>query len=186
MTFEEILTKAKKVRRIGPRKAAACCEAHDDKRPSLSIKEADGKTLVHCFAGCTPQAICSAMGIDMADLFVEPKGKRKQCKNDHQKLLKTPIVSPFHTTKLLRQYANKLWDIADAYHLQSSRVLEQAQGLAIDDWTSDELDRALDIVARAKQKQQLVMAIDNLAGALKTSAMDLERKHYASRPRKTR
>ena len=30
----------------------ARCPAHDDHNPSLSIREVDGKTLFHCFAGC--------------------------------------------------------------------------------------------------------------------------------------
>ncbi len=30
----------------------ACCPAHDDKNPSLSISEKNGKLLWHCFAGC--------------------------------------------------------------------------------------------------------------------------------------
>lgn len=35
-----------------------CCPAHDDHDPSLSISlSADGKLLVHCFTGCTFEAI---------------------------------------------------------------------------------------------------------------------------------
>lgn len=48
----------------------ARCPAHDDGRASLSVSEAsDGKILVHCHAGCTPEAICAALGLKMADLF---------------------------------------------------------------------------------------------------------------------
>jgi 5S rRNA maturation endonuclease (ribonuclease M5) len=51
----------------------ACCPAHDDKNPSLSITEAtDGKVLLHCFAGCSSENVVSALGITMSDLF--PKG----------------------------------------------------------------------------------------------------------------
>jgi hypothetical protein len=31
----------------------------------------DGKVLVHCHAGCTPEDICAAMGIEMSDLFLD-------------------------------------------------------------------------------------------------------------------
>src|SRR5437867_3238855 len=31
----------------------APCPAHDDRNPSFSIQERDGKLLVHCFAGCS-------------------------------------------------------------------------------------------------------------------------------------
>jgi DNA primase len=31
----------------------ACCPAHNDKGPSLAIRETeDGRVLLHCFAGC--------------------------------------------------------------------------------------------------------------------------------------
>ena len=51
----------------------ACCPAHDDRKASLSIS-VDGratKILVHCHAGCQPEAICSAAGIDIRDLFLD-------------------------------------------------------------------------------------------------------------------
>lgn len=51
----------------------ACCPAHDDATPSLSISEGvDGKVLVKCFSGCSVDAICAAMGLQVSDLFAEP------------------------------------------------------------------------------------------------------------------
>jgi hypothetical protein len=35
----------------------ACCPGHDDRHPSLSVRQKHGKTLVHCFAGCSQQAL---------------------------------------------------------------------------------------------------------------------------------
>ena len=36
----------------------ACCPAHEDNNPSLSIKDgSDGRVLVHCFAGCTQERV---------------------------------------------------------------------------------------------------------------------------------
>ncbi len=50
------------------------CPAHDDTNPSLSASEADdGKVLLHCFAGCSAQNICAALGITMKDLFPPKK-----------------------------------------------------------------------------------------------------------------
>ena len=52
------------------------CPAHLDGTPSLSISEgADGRALLHCHAGCTVQAICTARGLTLADLF-PPKESR--------------------------------------------------------------------------------------------------------------
>lgn len=48
----------------------ARCPAHDDYRPSLSIGEGDdGRTLLHCFAGCSIGDITRAMGIEVKELF---------------------------------------------------------------------------------------------------------------------
>jgi hypothetical protein len=57
-------------RRIGPDKWIALCPAHDDKRPSLSIRELDdGKILLHCWTGCGVDAIVGALGLSLKDLF---------------------------------------------------------------------------------------------------------------------
>jgi putative DNA primase/helicase len=50
----------------------ARCPAHDDKTPSLSIREgADGRVLLKCHAGCTARHITEALGIPMSSLFPE-------------------------------------------------------------------------------------------------------------------
>ena len=55
----------------------ACCPAHDDKGPSLAVREADdGRVLLHCFAGCPTINVLGAVGMDMTDLF-PPDEKRK-------------------------------------------------------------------------------------------------------------
>ena len=46
------------------------CSAHDDHKPSLSITESDdGRVLVRCHAGCTAEAVCSAVGLKLVDLM---------------------------------------------------------------------------------------------------------------------
>jgi hypothetical protein len=39
----------------------ARCPAHDDKNPSLSLRDVDGKVLVHCHAGCEQAAVIAAL-----------------------------------------------------------------------------------------------------------------------------
>jgi putative DNA primase/helicase len=41
----------------------ARCPAHDDRTPSLSVCEDDGRILLHCHAGCTFEDICRAGGL---------------------------------------------------------------------------------------------------------------------------
>ena len=48
------------------------CPAHDDKRPSLAIRERhDGALLVRCHAGCATEDILDALGLGFADLYPE-------------------------------------------------------------------------------------------------------------------
>jgi uncharacterized protein DUF3631 len=63
-----ILRRFSGVRRSGDSWSARC-PAHDDRKASLSIKEDDGKILLHCHAGCSFEAVCRAAGIEMRDLF---------------------------------------------------------------------------------------------------------------------
>jgi 5S rRNA maturation endonuclease (ribonuclease M5) len=52
----------------------ARCPAHDDHHPSLSIcLGEDGRILLYCHAGCSLEAICAAMHIEVRDLFPEPR-----------------------------------------------------------------------------------------------------------------
>lgn len=48
----------------------ARCPAHNDREPSLTIREtSEHAVLLHCFAGCSVQDITVALGLDMADLY---------------------------------------------------------------------------------------------------------------------
>ena len=49
----------------------ARCPAHDDKNPSLSVSNGDGKILVKCHTGCSTADIVGAMGLSVKDLFSE-------------------------------------------------------------------------------------------------------------------
>ena len=70
MSAEILLSKLDKVKRTGAGRWLACCPAHADKGPSLSIRETDdGRALVHCFSGCSIHEVLTAVDMDMADLF---------------------------------------------------------------------------------------------------------------------
>ena len=61
----------------------AKCPAHDDRNPSLSITEGNGKVLLCCHAGCTAERVVGALGLEASDLFDgerTPKTERKQDK----------------------------------------------------------------------------------------------------------
>ena len=60
LTLDAILPhlRTKRVsKRNGERHVLACCPAHDDSKPSLSLSESpDGTLLWKCFAGCSQDA----------------------------------------------------------------------------------------------------------------------------------
>lgn len=68
--IEAVLQRLAKYQERGNGQYIAPCPAHDDRSPSLSIREAeDGKVLLQCFAGCALEEICGALGLEVSDLF---------------------------------------------------------------------------------------------------------------------
>jgi hypothetical protein len=51
----------------------ACCPAHEDETASLSIREKDGRILVHCHAGCTQESVLGALRD--RGMWPKPNGK---------------------------------------------------------------------------------------------------------------
>jgi len=64
-----ILARLFGVRRVGDRRWVSRCPAHDDRSPSLSIRQADDRVLLRCWAGCETTAIVATLGMTLADLF---------------------------------------------------------------------------------------------------------------------
>jgi hypothetical protein len=72
--LQTILNQLHKVRDNGQGKYMACCPAHDDKSPSLSIKyNPGGRIFLYCHAQCDIKSITSALGITIDDLDPEKK-----------------------------------------------------------------------------------------------------------------
>jgi hypothetical protein len=78
MSVETLLSRLDKVRRTGAGRWVSICPAHDDRTPSLSIRELDGgRILLHCFAGCAAADVLNAAGLELRDLFPKSVGDKR-------------------------------------------------------------------------------------------------------------
>ena len=56
----------------------ACCPAHDDRTPSLSIRAGrDGRVLLRCWAGCDTAAVLAAAGLAWRDVCSDSQPQRR-------------------------------------------------------------------------------------------------------------
>ena len=93
MTAAQILERLSRVKQTGAGQWSAACPAHEDRSPSLSIRETpDGKVLLHDFGGCDTGDVLAAIGLEIADLFPEKLSdhRTKPCRPrwDYRALLK--------------------------------------------------------------------------------------------------
>lgn len=105
---ERLLNRLEGVRATGRDRWLARCPAHDDRSPSLSIRETgDGTVLVHDFAGCSATDILAAVDLTLGDLF--PDGPKSHQIQSH----KRPRPNPWKVIEAA-QHALAVLDLADA------------------------------------------------------------------------
>lgn len=116
MTAENLLSRLEKSRKTGHSTWIACCPAHADKSPSMTIRELeDGRVLLHCFAGCGVESVLGAIGLEFDALF-PPRPI------DHAKPLRRPFPAAdvmevlWNDMLLLQQIAIELEGVADPCH----------------------------------------------------------------------
>ena len=71
MSAETLITRLHGVKSTGPNRWLARCPAHDDRSPSLSITDRDGRVLLHCFGGCETEDVLGAVGLRFSDIMPE-------------------------------------------------------------------------------------------------------------------
>ena len=72
MSTAALLDRLSGVKQTAPGCWLARCPAHEDRSPSLSIRDSDNRVLLHCFAGCSTDAVLASLGLTFIDLFVKP------------------------------------------------------------------------------------------------------------------
>lgn len=70
------------------------CPAHTDKKPSLSVTDGEKGLVLKCHAGCSVNDICRELGVQVSDLFNQPKNENKKTYN--AKNWKVIAVYPYH------------------------------------------------------------------------------------------
>jgi hypothetical protein len=117
-----------------------CCPAHDDQHPSLGVMEGEaGRIVLNCFAGCTPESICTVLGLTMADLFQD-----RPINGDIR-----PLVRPWKPiSPRKRAFAYELHALD--LRRQAEKILAAAKACEdCDTWTDAVLDWAMKVVSRA-------------------------------------
>ena len=127
-----ILERLEGVKATGKGRWMACCPAHADSSPSLSIRETeDGRVLLYDFAGCETQAVLDALGLGLSDLFDVPLGHHFD-----------PIRGGFTARELLDSIAHET--LVALLIIGEAQKWEPTTGLA-------RLQRAEAIIAKARE-----------------------------------
>lgn len=159
-TMDALLGALQGVRSRGPEQYAAHCPAHADKTPSLSITVRGEKILLHCWAGCSARAIVSAVGLSLADLFLDrprAKGRRPA----------PPLRPPLPT----RDAVAYRFDLAALdRRLRADRVLTAVRAVRepLDD---AQRDHAMRLVATAYRDRDRATELEHLADMLRERAV---------------
>jgi hypothetical protein len=84
-TIEQLANRCDKVRWQGRDSFTACCVLHDDRNPSMSVTERDGRILAVCHAGCDQSALFEALvgkgGRPIPNTAPRPKPRPKPTAN---------------------------------------------------------------------------------------------------------
>jgi hypothetical protein len=127
MSAARILNVLTGVKSTGHGRYLAKCPAHEDRSPSLSIRELDdGRILLHCFGGCGTDDVLGALGLTLSALFPERPGEFG------------PVRSRIPASDILTAVANEIDTAAlilaravDHHHIEESDWERLAQAARI-------------------------------------------------------
>jgi hypothetical protein len=136
MTVDDFLSRLSSVGQRGSR-WSACCPAHDDRSPSLSISEGDKGLLLRCWAGCSVEEICTTLGLTVSDLFFDAGLPRSQ----------RPAPRPPKLDRAALAWRYKL--AALDRRLRAERIIQTGKQVIVATLTDEELDQAIGYMAQA-------------------------------------
>lgn len=115
MSADVLLSRLANVRKSGNGWISSCPShgGHD----CLTIHESDGKTLVHCFAGCDTRDVVEAVDLRLSDLFADSLNPER--KREYQ----------IQSARSARDHAKLIMDIAGAQAAESDFTGEDLEAL---------------------------------------------------------
>jgi Toprim domain-containing protein len=129
-TADKLLGQLKGVKATGANQWMACCPAHEDSTPSLSISQAaDGKVLLKCFAGCSAESIVTAVGLKLSDLF--PEREKRHLRDDRE-----PVPPGKYVCRIGKVKDGKAKDGSDRWCVQWIVCAGPEKERLIFDWLS--------------------------------------------------
>ena len=119
-TLSTIASGLKKIRWQGDYKFSACCPAHNDHNPSLSVTDISGKILVKCFSGCSQEEVIGAL----RDMGLWPTASRYQIDRRKRYELKEAIR---HHHQILALGVNKTDELSELDQAQMKKSIQFLQ-----------------------------------------------------------
>lgn len=139
MTVDELLSRLDGVKQTA-RGWRARCPAHDDRTPSLTIREGNRGLLIHCFAQCPKDVICNAIGLKVRDLFYDQTQEPHEWREAQRKR---------QIERQRRETIRNVEGLTIDEQREAEGVLNSAHNPGLDGWTDDYLDQVIDLVADA-------------------------------------
>jgi hypothetical protein len=137
MTFPE-LCRHLQARRVGKGKYMAKCRAHNDQKPSLSVREGRDAALIKCWAGCDLKDVLKASGLSLKDIWYasleDPAAIRKIRQDREADEAYRDIMREYKRWRLYRQEQWSRMATALAWKLfrnPDSKSLSEAYELAL-------------------------------------------------------
>lgn len=120
MDIESILSRFSGVKQTSSDTWIGLCSSHPDKNPSLSFRRfPNGNTGLKCWAYCTAGEIVSGAGLELKDLFANPKTPSRNFRISKTEFENAKHLIAFHNADRKSGY---LWGRPTKADLESLRL----------------------------------------------------------------
>ena len=161
---QSFLKKLAGLRKSGDGAYLACCPAHADSNPSLSVKvESNGNLLVHCHAGCLTEQIVAAVDMSMRDLFpTESPAATAHTEAPPEKIRPSKNLARIVAASQKRLTHDLLAELAGQLVVSAASLVALGVGWSVkrQAWTfpeRDDRERVIGILLRNRNQKKIVM-----------------------------